>query len=360
MITKIQSDLVSAEVVVPVGHIAPVEFCLDESGKVAKPYSLPGWTPEECKVDVPAVKWLRGEFFGFPFGPGQDGGPVHGPAANGPWDIVEKTKNSIRLTVELPQQSGLIEKCVELRNGHRALYIEHKIEGVEGRFNYGHHPVLYIPEKETVQIRINAFKFGSVYPEVFGDASTGDINVLKEGARFESIDELPLREGGTLSVAEYPNPLQYEDLVMMSAADDVRLGWTAVSYDGYVWLSLRSTKQFPSTLFWLSNGGCAQEPWNNVNGRRIGVEDVCSYFSIDCERSRENPLEEFGIETAKEFTPRKETYLRHTQLVHPTDGVKPVASVSPVAGEANVLIRFEDGDEVEVAVDWQWLLEPDQ
>ncbi len=359
MFERIQVDRVSAEIVVEVGHIAPVSFDLG-NGVMAEPYSLPGWTPEECQVDVPAIKWLRGEFFGFPFGPGKDGGPVHGSAANGPWSVIGQSENSVRLKVELDGLGGSLEKCIELRNGERALYLEHTVKGVDGRYNYGHHPVLEIPEGETVDIRLNPFSFGGVYPEPFGAGEKGDINLLKEGGRFKSLDAVPLRDGGTLSVASYPTPVQHEDLVMMSARSDVRLGWTAVSFDGYVWLALRSVEQFPSTLFWLSNGGCYQEPWNGVNGRRIGIEDVCSYYSLGADASAEEPLSEHGVRTSRVFSSEDAVVLRHAQLVHPTNGKCPVASVMPVEGESKVRVTFENGEQDLVNFDWQWLLEPDQ
>lgn len=360
MFERVQSDFVSADIVVDVGHIAPVRFSLNEDGtRFAEPYSIPAWTPEECSVEVPAVKWLRGEFFGFPFGQSEGFEHVHGPAANGPWTLGERTDKSVRMTVDLPKLSGQIEKHVSLRDGHRALYLEHTVTGVEGRFNYGHHPVLEVPEGENVEIRLNPFKYGSVFPNAFGDASGGDIAVLQEGGRFTALDSLPLKDGGTMSVEHYPTSVQHEDLVMMSAADDVELGWTAVSFDGYVWISLRSVKQFPSTLFWLSNGGCLQEPWCGVNGRRIGVEDVCSYFSLGAEHSREEPLAELGIETSKQFSAEKATVLRHIQMVHPTIGKQAVVSVLPLAGVDKVIIKFDSGQALEADLDWRWLLNPD-
>ena len=147
MIEQIQCDLVQAEVVTEVGHIAPVRFRLDVSGTtVAQPYSLPTWTPEECTVDIPAIRWLRGEFFGFPFGVTGGVEHVHGAAANGPWDLTAKRDDRLTLSIDLGDLGGTLEKQVSLRPGHRVLYNQHTITGVEGRFNYGHHQSSIFPK----------------------------------------------------------------------------------------------------------------------------------------------------------------------------------------------------------------------
>jgi len=149
MIEQIQCDLVQAEVVTEVGHIAPVRFRLDVSGAtVAQPYSLPTWTPEECTVDIPAIRWLRGEFFGFPLGVTDGAEHVHGAAANGPWDLTAKRDDRLTLSIDLGDLGGTLEKQVSLRPGHRVLYNQHTITGVEGRFNYGHHPSSIFPKAD--------------------------------------------------------------------------------------------------------------------------------------------------------------------------------------------------------------------
>ena len=68
------------------------------------------------------------------------------------------------------------------------------------------------------------------------------------------------------------------------------LAWTAVTLDGYAWIALKNPKQFPSTLFWISNGGRHYEPWNGRHKRRIGIEDACSYFHEGVESSRSKSL----------------------------------------------------------------------
>jgi hypothetical protein len=358
MIKRIQCDCVEADVVVDVGHIAPVRFQL-EAGAVAAPYSLPPWTPESCGVDIPAVQWLRGDFFGFPFGVSEGIEHVHGSAANGPWQLVDVAENALNLALNLPELGGRIEKRIELRDGHRVLYNQHTISGVTGRYNYGHHPVLQIPEGVTVEMRTSAFKFGSVYPGAFGDPAAGETCVLKPGAEFDSLEQVPLTVGGALSLAQYPSATRHEDLVMLSAAEDVTLGWTAVSYPGYVWISIRSTVQFPSTLFWLSNGGRAQAPWNGQHDRRIGIEDVCSYFHEGAHISSTEPLAARGIQSSQVFKADQPTVLRHAQMVVPTDGQQAVAAIEPIPGQGAVCIRFEDGSQTNESLDWQWLKETD-
>ena len=359
MIEQLQSDLVQADVVTEVGHVAPVRFQLEEVGAVAQPYSLPPWTPEACSANIPAIQWLRGEFFGFPFGVTEGVEHVHGPAANGPWEITGRSADWLQLEVELPNSAGRIEKEVALRSGHRALYLQHTVRGVEGDFNYGHHPVLHIPTGETAQLRTSVFKFASVYPGVFGKPEDGETCLLQSGATFDSLEAVPLAAGGSISLAEYPTPHRHEDLVMLSAADDVRLGWTAISYPSYVWIAVRSTAAFPSTLFWISNAGRTQPPWNGQHERRIGVEDVCSYFHEGAHISRNDLLADRGISTSKHFRAGQPTVLRHIQCVCPTAGTKAVSAIEPVDGRQAIAVSFEDGTVADIDLDWQWLVEQD-
>ena len=352
---QIQSKEVEAELVLPVGHIAPVRFRLDDD-MIVQPYSLPPWDPESCNMDAPALKWLRGEFFGFPFGANDAAEYPHGPAANGPWELTESTSSEVKLMLDLPRLGGTIEKQVTLRERHRVLYHQHTVSGVEGYYNYGHHPVLEIPKGSVVQIRSSAFKYGSVYPRTAAPDPT-EINILKQGECFDCLAEVPLANGGTLSFADYPSRIQHEDLIMISAADEVVLGWTAVSFENYVWLTIRSTKQFPSTLFWLTNGGRTAAPWNGTHKRRIGVEDVCSYFGDGFDVSRTEPLAKHGISCTRLFTAEQSTVLRNAQMVVPTNGQQAVQSVTEIEGEQQVRIQFENGYETCAALDWEWLLE---
>ncbi|MDQ8201445.1 hypothetical protein [Pelagicoccus sp. SDUM812003] len=355
MIEQIQSNLVSAQVASQVGHIAPVRFDLG-NGSFAEPYSLAGWGPEDCPEQAPAVQWLRGEFFCFPFGMNESFEHIHGPAANGPWSVQERDSGRLALAIDLPEGKGSIIKRVSLRDGERALYLEHEVRGVEGRYNYAHHPVIFFPEGEAAEVRVNPFRYASTFPERFGDPERGDINLLSEGARFDDLGRVPLRNGESLSIAQYPTDERLEDMVMFAARDDIELGWTAVSFDGYVWLSLVSRRDFPSTLFWLSNGGCQGTPWNGVNGRRLGVEDACSYFSKGLEESRRDLLGDLGVATTAAFSPGTPTFLRAIQLVHPTQGRKAVETVTPVEESNFVRLCFEDGSSDFVPVDWRWAL----
>lgn len=356
---RLSSDLVELFITARGGQIAPVRFTLPE-GAFAQPYSLAPWLPDAHPEQPPILQILRGDFFCFPFGV-TEGIPLpHGETANQKWTLVAESEEAIQMEMQLANPAGTVTKSVQLRPGHRVLYQEHVLTGITGRFNYGHHAILQFPEGVTCPVRTSAFKLGQVYPGVFAQESEGERTALKAGARFEHLDSVELADGGPTSLASYPARDGFEDLVMISAADSVTLGWTAVSFPGYVWISLRSTRQFPSTLFWMSNGGRPQAPWSGQHRRRMGVEDVCSHFHDGADESARDLLTQAGIPTAHDFQPEQSTTLRHAQLVVPTHGSPAVQAITPQTDQDQIEIRFEDGSKLTTPLDWRWLMEVPQ
>ena len=93
-----------------------------------------------------------------------------------------------------------------------------------------------------------------------------------------------------------------EDLVMLAnepATAEQPFAWTAAVLDGYVWFCLKNPADFPATLFWISNGGRHEAPWNGVHTKRLGLEEVCSYFCDDIADSRKDLLADLGIPEEK-------------------------------------------------------------
>ncbi len=355
---KIQSDLTTAWLTLRGGHIAPVDFRLDD-GMLAQPYSLAPWEPSDYPEQPPILQILRGDFFCLPFGadPGQT--CPHGDPANARWQITKQDESSLALAQKDISNQGCIKKRVHLSKGQRVLYQEHLLDGFDGPFCYGHHPILHIPKGVSCPLRTSAFKFAQTCPSRFANPELGEHGCLAQGARFDSLSAVPLANGGTLDLRQYPHQSDCEDLLMLTPAE-TGLAWTALTFPGYVWLSLRSTVQFPSTVLWLSNGGRPQPPWDGRHTRRIGVEDVCAYFAEGPAASTRQPLSNEGIKTAHHFTSGKTVLLRHAQGVHPVKGQPGLAELQPVEGEQTAKLIFEDGQAAYMPMDWHWLLEPDQ
>ncbi len=353
------NDCVSLRVTARGGHVAPVEFRFPSD--VFSPYSLAPWQPADEPAAPPILQVLRGDFFCFPFGADAAAGHphIHGEPANQPWRLIDTSPGSLHLALDFsfsgPLAGGRLEKRLLLRPGHAALYQEHRISGVSGDFNYGHHPILHIPEGVQAELRTSPLRFAGVYTYPRGDGT--ERNALARGARFASLDAVPLARGGTTSLLRYPARPGHEDIVMLSAAASSGPSWTALTYStGFVWVSLRDAADFPSTLLWMSDGGRDGAPWRGRHTRRIGVEDVCSHFcdGLGASRASELPARE-GIATTRRFSADAPTTLRHVQFaaaVPPDFGG--VAQIDFHEHEPRVTLHGDGGASVAVALDWRF------
>jgi hypothetical protein len=347
---EIGGDCVRAWLTPRCGMLAPVEF--DLGGRIVRPYSLPPWTPAEApESEPPILQVLRGDFFCFPFGVSPGIAGVHGPTANATWTIASAEPSRAVLTLEPAAPAASVRKTVSFRPGETNVYQEHVVRA-SGRFNYGHHPIIHVPEGVTAEVRTSPFRFGAPYP---GNAvrSFGERGALPAEGRFSALDSAPLDGGGTTSLARYPVRPGTEDIVMMAGFPGP-YAWSALTLDGWVWFALRRTADFPGTLFWMTNGGRTHAPWNGTHTRRIGVEDVCSHFCDGLDVSTRDLLAAEGIATARSFDPAVPVRLPHVQgvvAVPPDFGG--VASLEPAAGDrTRAVLRSESGGGVEFPLDW--------
>ena len=258
------------------GHLAPVVFHLP--GRDVSPYALAPWGPSEYPELPPLLSVLRGDFLCFPFG-GQSAGPPHGETANEVWTRIDSDSRSLRMSIAAKDTGASVVKTIATREGHHAIYIEHEISGADGNFNYGTHPILDfsgLPEGAG-RVTTSPFHWASVYPGPFANPADGETQALMEAAEFSDLREVKLAAGGTTDLTHYPSRRGSEDLVMMShgpATPEQPFAWSAAVMDSYVWFSLKNPADFPSTLFWMSNGGRSAPPWNGRHLGRMGIEDV--------------------------------------------------------------------------------------
>jgi hypothetical protein len=352
--SKLSTDQVELYLTHTGGHLAPVNFHLPD--RTVSPYAMNPWVDEPIADDMPnLIKVLRGDFFCLPFGVSDQLPHPHGATANNEWTLLSSEKNKLVLEIEPDDIGGKVTKEVSLRDGQYAIYQKHTITGIEGSYNYGHHPIIEFPEQGgPFAIHTSPFIHGQVYPGAFEDPANGGHSSLKEGAIFTSLDQVPMADGSTTSLAQYPAREGFEDLVLFSAAEQ-DLAWTAVTLDGYAWISLKNPKQFPSTLFWISNGGRHYQPWNGRHKNRIGIEDVCSYFHEGLDSSRSNKLPH-GIATTADFSKDKPTELCHIQMVHPLPGgFCAVEHIRYDSAKKGIWLSDAQGQEIFAPVDCSFL-----
>jgi hypothetical protein len=339
------------------GHLAPVVFHLD--GRDVSPYALAPWEPAEYPDLPPLLSVLRGDFLCLPFG-GQLEGPPHGETANCEWTKLESDERSLKFAIETTDTGATVVKTLATREGQHAIYFTYEISNLEGDFNYGNHPILDFSclSEGAARVTTSAFRWGSVFPGPFSNPADGETQALAEGACFSDLREVPLAAGGTTDLTHYPARLGNDDLVMMvnePASQEQPFAWAAAVLDGYLWFSLKDPADFPATMFWLSNGGRKAPPWNGRHVGRIGIEEVCSYFSNGVAQSRENPLAENGIPTTRRFNRGETVSLKIIQGVSlAPEGFGRVCQIAP-DGEQSVLIRDEFNQSLRVSVDWGFI-----
>jgi hypothetical protein len=354
---RLRSDLVDLAVTRRGGQMAPVRFQLED--RWVEPYSIAPWKPKECSKKTPAVlRVLRGDFFCLPFGEDKTTKYVHGETANRKWELLEEGEGLLRMRLSLKNQDGVVTKTLRLAPGERVVYQEHAVEGVSGRYNFGHHAILQFPEEGGPYfVNVSPVRFAATRPEAFTDPAIGEYSSLKVGAKFQSLDKVPLAAGGKTSLRQYPARPGFEDLVMVSSKEG-DFAWTAVTLDGYVWISLKDPRVLPSTLFWFSNGGRHYPPWKGKHRGRLGLEEVCSHFNDGPIQSRRDLLATQKIPTAHAFSKTEPTRVRLIQLVHPVPkGFGMVTRVTPDPDGNSVRVKGYGEKEVRVPVAWKFLYE---
>lgn len=357
---RLANEVVSLHVTKTAAMIAPVEFTL--GSRTVSPYALAPWRPDEIDEQLPALlKFLRGDFFCLPFGPQADG-PPHGASANESWEKIASSEDSVLLKITDPQNGAVVEKRISIQEGHGAIYYDYRISNLDGNWSYGNHPILDASGAADGEVRLSVspFRWASVYPGMFSDPEQNEFQALRPAARFDQLASVPrFDNSGLTDLTRWPARAGSDDLVMMvsqPATTEQPFAWSAAVFDDYVWFSLKKPEDFPSTLFWMSNGGRRGAPWNASHTKRIGIEEVCSHFSDGIDISREDRLVGENIPTTRCFSRDEEVSLRIVQAVAavPNDfGV--VAEILP-AGPGKVLIVSDSGIKIDAEVDWNYVL----
>lgn len=353
---RIACDRTVAHVTLRGAHVAPVSFRL--GSREVSPYSLSPWLPGEQPGVEPLLDVLRGDFWCLPFG-AQPDGPAHGDPASAAWSVVRHGPAAVTLALEAADSGGTFERTVSVRDGQAALFQEIVMEGLDGSFPFGTHPVLDWSGHRPGSVRISTspLRWASTYPGTFSDPGRGERQVLAEGAVFDDLAAVPSRDGGTLDLSRYPTAPGHEDLVMLvhdPAAGD--LGWSAASAPGFAWVALKDARILPSTLLWVSNGGRSQPPWSGRHLGRMGIEEVRSYFHAGLEPSREDRLADLGIPTALSFQPGVTVTVRVVHAVVATPaGFGRVARIETPDARTLRLVG-EHGHVAEDRIDWGYPL----
>lgn len=351
-------------------HMAPVKFYL-ASGAPVQPYHIAPWHAEKLEDNtLPIDRAARGDFFCMPFGANgvPANGEMHPPHGEPPgrtWNLVGHGKTGsvtfLEISIKPQVRPGTITKRIRLVDGQNAIYTQEILSGFKGSMPLGHHAMLAVPEKEgSVRVATSAFAFGMTCPVLFSDPQKRQYQSFAIGKEFSDLRRVPLlwKEPAEADATAFPARTGFTDLLAICQEPvwDGTPAWitASVQQDGYLWFSLKDPSLLPTTLFWISNRGRHNPPWNGRN-RCLGLEDVCAFFAEGIKASCEpNVLTRKGIPTAVELSPERPTHVNYIQgIVKIPEGFEAVRSAKFEPGK--VTFVSITGKQVTAAVNWEFL-----
>ena len=228
-------------------------------------------------------------------------------------------------------------------------------EGGSGAVSAASHAMTRFPTKGRLSFSPKAFgELPASQQE--SDPALGR-SLFAHPARFTDLSKLPLADGSTADLHDYPIASGHEDFAMLVEAKGATLGWTAaVRPDaGDIAFSLKNPADFPVTFLWFSNGGRHYAPWNSRHLGVLGIEEGRAYSAYGHAASiAPNPLSEAGISTSLTLRPNGAVAVRHVIGGVPLPaGWREVRSVA-VTG-AGLAIGGDDGKSEVVPFDGAFL-----
>jgi hypothetical protein len=354
---SIESSQVHASVTVQGGHLTA---SFDTGMGEVDPFYIAPWWHEMLEHDTPGVlQMLRGDFFCFPFGGGEDKKrnityPPHGHTACDPWDFLalrqEGPESSLVLTMELAT-GGKITKTITLRKDEPVIYLDHTIEGFTGDMPLGYHPTLKLPDETGAGIiDMTPPVIGYTTPEPFENPKTGGYSYLKTGVEIKNREAVPTIDGQSIDLTRYPTPEGYEDLAYFVTDQAPEVTFTSVSVPayGYLYFQLKNPRVLGQTLFWMSNGGRHYPPWSGRVRSVLGAEEITSFFHYGIQRSVEpNPVSDAGHTTSVQLDGRRASFRLIMGVVPIDEGYTGVRAIMR-RDDAAVTVQGRGGESFDV------------
>ena len=87
-------------------------------------------------------------------------------------------------------RAGTVDKYLQLRDGHSAIYQRHVVNGMSGINALGHHAMLKLPDTAGCgRISTSGFQHGQVLPFPFEDPEIGGYHALKPDLHFAAYEK---------------------------------------------------------------------------------------------------------------------------------------------------------------------------
>ena len=353
----VESTKVKAAVTVQGGHLT-ARFDTGK-GEIDPFFTAPWWSEGVDEEQPGVLQVLRGDFFCFPFGGGEDRKrgityPPHGQTACEPWDLQTLEQDEAGASLELAMDldaGGRVTKCISLKYHEPVIYIEHSIEGFTGSMPLGYHPTLKLPDRPGAGIiDMSPPIAGFTAPETFENPEAGGYSRLALGAEITDRTKVPTIDGDTVDISRYPTPSGFEDLALFVSDPERDFSFTAASLpdEGYLYFHIKNPRVLAQTLFWMSNGGRHYAPWNGRVRSVLGMEEITSFFHYGIEKSAgDNFISERGYPTSVQLDGGKSSYRIIMGLVPIGKKFRGVADIRKKDGQT-VTIMGAEGELIDV------------
>lgn len=289
-----------------------VDAVFEVDGREHRPLARAPWIGEPGLDRHPGhLRVLGGDFVGLPFGAsGAPAGldpawvglvpvdapePVHGPAAEFEWSVLEQTADSVTLALDYPLDSPIarVERTIALRAGAAALDFRLVVVArTTTAVSLALHPILRLPASPR-ELRLDVpFTTGFTYPGRI-DPGLGPTAAWRE---FDSLAAVPTRAGTPVDLSQVPLASPVQDNVMLTG---ITGPFRALFADTGTRVTIDWDRDvLPSLMLWLSDGVIDEEPWNG-RYRGLGVEPLAAAFDFpDSVSIAPNPLSARGVPTA--------------------------------------------------------------
>ncbi|KKB80337.1 hypothetical protein VW35_08045 [Devosia soli] len=227
--------------------------------------------------------------------------PIHGPAGDAEWSIVEQTESSITLGLDYPENHLVrrLERTVSGHEGSPVLESELTIyPRRSGSISVGLHPILRLPEAPG-RLELKAdFEFGLVHPRLVGDGESQEFAGLDSVPSSDSsvdLSHLPLEMANfSVQLCGMTGPLR---AIFLDQAMGIELDWDRAI--------------LPSLQIWYTDCGIDGAPWHGQY-RGVGVEPIASAFDLNTAVSTQpNPINRRGVPTAVALNAGVPVHIRH-------------------------------------------------
>ncbi|WP_269510299.1 hypothetical protein [Burkholderia sp. IMCC1007] len=233
----------------------------------------------------------------------------HGYGCTGPWSLVRQTEHQIEIEIAYPETSSIarLTRIVRADPNRAAFDIMLRIEARKStRSPIGLHPNLALPTLTgAFRIEPGPYRFGIVHPA----GPEPRVSTALAGATFETLERVPLAEGGFGAFDRLPLAQPTEEILQLCGIDGSVTMTDAAAGTRYklTW----DADALPSLLLWISNRGRAYAPWNGRN-LCVGIEPVASAFELGRAASlAPNPINSRGVTTALALNPDTPTEIAY-------------------------------------------------